>query len=134
VKLFILLLSLLSIINADIKLIKSESCTFNKIDTKIIDKLFMLKKTYYQNKKIIVIDSENKSVYEDFVREYLGKTPIKMKIYWTRMLFTGRKIPPKKLSIKYLENFKDNGVCHITYIDENKNPKNWKKLMGYKSD
>ncbi len=94
----------------------------------------MLKKTYYQDKKIVVIDSDNRSVYNDFVRKYLDKTPIKMKVYWTRLLFTGRKIPPKKLFIKDLENFIDRGVCHITYIDANNNIKNWKKFTGYSSD
>jgi len=134
VKSFILLLLLLSITNADVTLIKSKSCNFNKIDLNIISKLFMLKKTYFQDEKVIIIDSDNREVYTNFVKKYLGKTPRKMKVYWTIMLFTGRKIPPKKLSKESLIDFNDKGICHISYINIDDKIKNWDKLIGYKID
>ncbi len=128
-KIIILLLILFYFVNADIKLIKSKSCELHYLNISMVSKLFMLKKTFYENEKIIVIDNKNKFIYNTFVKKYLSKTPRKIKIYWTRMLFTGRKIPPKKLSNSELKNIKNKNICYLSYIDSKQNIQGWEELL-----
>jgi len=51
-----------------------------------------------------------------------------MKVYWTRMLFTGKKIPPKKLSIEELYQLDVNGSCYLSYVEEETQLKRWNSI------
>ena len=125
-KYFFSILLLTVMINAkdDIHIIASKSCNFNTIDYKSIKDLFMKKTKYYNNTQIKVFD--NKEYYNNFILQYLKKSPSKMRIYWTRMIFTGSKKPPKKISAYKLTNLQES-CCTISYTTQN-DIRGWKVL------
>jgi len=90
-----------------------------------IKNIFMIKKRSIEDEPVIVLDSYDKEIYTIFINKYLNKSSRKMKVYWTRMLFTGKKIPPKKLSIDELKLIDTNSSCYLTYVEENSIPESW---------
>jgi hypothetical protein len=124
--LIILSILILNFLNADIEIIASPSCNIEVINKQDIKKLFMLKKRTLSKEAIKVLNRSEKTIYKKFIKKYMNKSPRRMKTYWTRMLFTGRKIPPKKLPIKKLLALETNHSCYLSYIiDENSKPKDW---------
>lgn len=115
-----------SSLHATIQIISSPSCKISILSEKEVKQLFLLKVRKVKDESITVVDSRNKILYAEFVKKHLRKSPKKMKAYWTRMLFTGRKIPPKKLSLKNLKNLEATSTCHIAYANINTKPKYWK--------
>jgi len=109
----------------DLSIIASNSCKFKTIDSSIISKLFMKKTKRYLDTEVIVLD--NKKYYEKFIKSYLHKSPTKLKIYWTRMIFTGTQKPPKQIEDEQLKDISDNNTCYITYTDST-NINGWKVL------
>jgi len=126
--LFILILLLISSINADSIIIKTQHCSFESLDTKQIKYIFLGKLTNVNNQNITPINSDNTTVYSNFTKQYLHKSPAKIRTYWTRMLFTGKAKPPISIDITMdkkellLEN-----KCFITYT-ENYPIEGWDKV------
>jgi len=120
----------LTFIKAEIQLIVSSSCNIEQLTKQEIKNLFMLKKTNIRNQYMVVINSKNKELYTKFSKKYIGKTILNMKVYWTRMLFTGRKIAPKKCFKYELDELKGNETCYLSYIKEIEDkPDKWRKLL-----
>ena len=124
-KFIILNLFLVSFIYADIKVIASPICKVETLLKSDVKNLFMVKKRYIDDESIIILDTLNKETYNFFIKKYLKKSSRKMKVYWTRMLFTGKKIPPKKFSIKELTLLDTSSSCYLSYVKEENKPKNW---------
>ena len=126
--LIILLLMVFNFAYADIKIIASSACRIEVVAKSDIKNLFMLKKSLISGESITIIDSSEKTTYKDFLKKYMNKTPRRMKTYWIRMLFTGKKIPPQKLSLDELNSLDDTEFgCYLSYtIDEVSKPKDWK--------
>jgi len=102
-----------TIVNAqDINIIASQGCDFDTIHYRSIKDLFMKKTKYYKDTHIEVFD--NNECYKKFISQYLSKSPSRMRIYWTRMIFTGSKKPPKKISEDSLIQT-DTNSCKISY-------------------
>jgi hypothetical protein len=120
--------SLVSLLSADIKFVVSPACNIKSISSREVKQLFLLKKTFIGSQNIKVIDNVNEKIYTDFTRIYIGKSTQKMKIYWARMLFTGRKVPPKKLSFNELKKIKNNTQCYVSYIEQKEKIKLWQVL------
>jgi hypothetical protein len=97
----------------DINIIASKECGFNTINHKSIKDLFMKKTKYYKNTHIEVLD--NKECYNSFIQNFLKKTPTRMRVYWTRMIFTGSKKPPKKISNDRLKKERVSNMCRVSY-------------------
>jgi len=93
-----------------------------------IRQLFMLKKRHINDESFVVVDSSDTSTYSVFIEKFISKSSYNMKAYWTRMLFTGRKIPPKKFSIDELDELKKENNCYITYVDLQNKPEFWKTI------
>jgi len=124
-KFIILIITLITFLDADIKIIASPICKVESLSQNEIKNIFMLKKRSIEEEPVNVLDSLDKETYAVFIKEYLNKSSRKMKVYWTRMLFTGKKIPPKKLSIDELNSLDTNNSCYLSYVEEDKKPKNW---------
>ena len=126
--LFILILLLISSINADSIIIKTQHCSFESLEEKQIKYIFLGKLTNINNQTITPINSNNEKTYSDFTEKYLRKSPSKVRTYWTRMLFTGKAKPPMSIDIKMdtkqllLEN-----KCFVTYT-ENHPIEGWDKV------
>jgi len=86
----------------------------------------MKKSTVYKEIPLEVFDNQN--YYNDFVVKYMKKSPTKMNIYWTRMIFTGTRKPPKKISEQTLLKLvppKDTCLLSYTATDT---IKGWKTI------
>jgi len=114
---------------ADIALVATPSCRFNSIDEQSIKKLFMKKTTQYKGEPIKVYD--NRELYNDFLQSFIHKSPTKMNIYWTRMIFTGTKKPPKKVTGNQLRSLlKEQNTCRLSYTAQ---PiEGWKEVHVYR--
>ncbi len=124
-----IIIFLASFLNADIKFIASPVCKFKSIKKNEIKQLFMLKKSSINEENIKVIDNTDRKIYANFTKTYIGKSARKMKIYWTRMLFTGRKLPPKKFSTNRLKNLKDSSTCCVSYVDKKDIIEFWQTIL-----
>jgi myosin-crossreactive antigen len=120
-----------SILNADLKsgiqIIASTSCQLNQLSQSEIKEIFLKKKEYIQKKFIIPLDNPDKTIYTQFIHQYLHKSPRAMKAYWMRMLFTGKKIPLDKLKLTNLNQYKDT-ICYMSYIGKTGTLKEWKTI------
>jgi len=120
------LLILTGIIHAEINLIATPACTFDTIDKQSIKTLFMKKSTRFKQNTVKVYD--NRDLYTDFVTQFIQKSPTKMNIYWTRMIFTGTKKPPKKIpESDLIRQLSTQSECRLSY--SSKVPqKGWKTI------
>ena len=116
--LFILILLLISSINADSIIIKTQHCSFESLEEKQIKYIFLGKLTNLNNQTVTPINSNNEKTDSDFTEKYLRKSPSKVRTYWTRMLFTGKAKPPISIDIqKDTNQLLLQNKCFITYTD-----------------
>ena len=127
--LLILILFMISFLYADIQIISSPECRVETLSRHDVKNIFMLKEKSIEDEPVTVLESSDHETYRFFVKKYLKKSIRKMKVYWTRMLFTGKKIPPKKFSSEELTLLDTNGSCYISYLPVEKKPKDWKILI-----
>jgi hypothetical protein len=128
---FLILLALitLKILSANLNIIGSPTCKMDTINAKDVKYLFTLKEDTFNTQKIIVLDNADKAVYKKFVNDFLDKSLKKMKVYWVRMIFTGTKQPPRKVSFRNFKDLQnDTNTCHLSYTKHNKKPKSWKVI------
>ena len=57
-------------------------------------------------------------MYREFLDKFLGKSPVQMRVYWARLLFTGMKKPPKFIRTDQLKDFINMSECYLSYIDK----------------
>ena len=114
-------------LNANVTMIGSPTCKVDTISSQEIQHLFTLKVDRLNTQKVIVMDNADKTVYKDFVKEYLKKSLKKMKVYWVRMIFTGIKQPPRKIDFEDIGNYtRDIDACYLSYTELGKKPELWK--------
>jgi ABC-type phosphate transport system substrate-binding protein len=69
------------------------------LDRRTLAYIFLKKKTTWSNKEAIeVVALTGGPVHEQFLREYLGKTPEQYSSHWSRLVFTGTGSPPRLLN------------------------------------
>lgn len=62
---------------------------------------------------------ESSSPYAVFYRDYLGQTPTQIKMYWSRLIFTGRGQPPRNLNDDTaISDFVAEHADAIGYLDD----------------
>lgn len=125
--LFITILSL-QLLNADIRLIVSQSCQVEQLSFYEIKSLFMLKKRSVNNQSVTILNRSDKYVYDRFLEKYMKKSPRMMKAYWVRMLFTGKKTEPRKISLETLNGLDVNKQCYMSYTKVDNIPKDWHEV------
>lgn len=126
-KIILSTLLLLTLSHGNIHIIASQNCQLESLSKPEIKKLFLVKKKSVSGEKVSVLDSTESDLYHQFVEEYLNKSVRKIKTYWVRMLFTGKRMPPQKVSVDELEALHDDSTCHLSYVKEEETvSKNWK--------
>lgn len=128
-KIIISTIILLTLSHGNVQIIASKNCELGLLSNKEVKKLFLLKKTLIEDQKVVVLDSMEATVYAQFIEQYLKKSSRKMRAYWVRMLFTGKLMPPPKVSLEELQSLGSDEQCHLSYIRLSvETPKNWKML------
>lgn len=95
----LLLLVLSYSVNAEVAVIVHSSNS-NALSVSDISKIYLgKKKSYPSGDQVVAINlSEGTSVREQFNRDILGKSDQQLKAYWSKLVFTGKGVPPKEVS------------------------------------
>lgn len=98
--------------------IVSKDSNIQDITKKELSKIFLAKtKRLPSGGKSLVVESTNKELQAKFYKTICNKNEKQLRKYWTKMIFTGRGQPPKKIkSIPELISFVKNNKNAISYI------------------
>lgn len=114
--------------NADIKVLKSNKCLFTKISKDDLRHLFLGIKTNYGNQFIKIVYNTNEKDQEIFSKEYLDKTTTQMNMYWTKMIYTGKRRPPEQSDFTKINKYSENKDCILFFDSNEKIQKGWTEL------
>lgn len=97
-----MLVSLLVLMSGDVLagelvVISHPSVGIEALSDDDVRRIFLIKVRNYPNEKdvIPIIPLESSPLRKQFEKKLFDKTPIEIKAYWTRLLFTGRAQPPQ---------------------------------------
>lgn len=126
-KLIILLFLLIitPIIQAKIVIVTNKKSEINSLSKQSIKYLYLAKVNKINNIKIKPLLSKNKDLHERFINNILDKDILQYSSYWARLVFTGRKSIPRRLSEKEIKE-KLEEINTIIYIEKEKISKDWK--------
>lgn len=84
---------------AEVKVIGHSSMKDQTLSQEIVTKLFLGKQDKFPSgKKAVVIDQEpGEDIREEFYTKVIKKNPAQLKSYWSRLIFTGQGLPPKRV-------------------------------------
>lgn len=99
--LFIFLLS--SLLFAEILIVTNKNTKIDTLSKNVIRYLYLKKINSINDISLIPLTNKDKSRHEEFVNKILDKSISQYNSYWARLVFTGKKSIPKKLT--------DNEIC-----------------------
>lgn len=68
------------------------------LDIESLKRIYLGKQKSFDNGEIAIpIDLQSETVREDFNKLVLNKSSSQIKAYWSKLMFTGKGIPPKEL-------------------------------------
>ncbi len=80
----------------DVALVANDAVAEASLNQKDVKKIFLGKKTRWENgDKIIIVTLDDGVSHEQFVKDFVGKTPSQYKKYWKKLTFTGKGKAPK---------------------------------------
>jgi ABC-type phosphate transport system substrate-binding protein len=83
----------------DIIIIANKDVPDSTLTQDEIKKIFLGRMVHWSdNSRIHAATVRDEGIHEKFLKQYLEKTEAKWKIYWKRMVFTGRGVPPKSIN------------------------------------
>jgi ABC-type phosphate transport system substrate-binding protein len=115
----VLSLLLCGAVMADQLVIVNKGVSVDSMDAKTLQKIYMGKKTKWDNgDKIVPITLNEGSVHDDFLKNIVKKSSTQFLTYWKQMIFTGKGIPPKSVpSDADVVSFVSGTAGAIGYID-----------------
>ena len=112
-KFLIFLLITINLYADNLVVIVSKNSNLNSISKKELSKIFLSKTKKLPNgNKSFLIEIDDIQIRTKFYQEICNKNTNQLRKYWTKMIFTGRGQPPKK--IKSINKI-------IEYVNKNKN-------------
>lgn len=94
-----LYLTLASAVSADLAVVVNKDVELSEISIKEVAAIFMGRTTRLQGVALKPVDiASDKKIKKRFYWQITKKTPIQMKAYWSRLLFSGRGSPPIALT------------------------------------
>ncbi len=117
-KFFVFLILSINLSANNLAVIVSKDSDINSITKKELSKLFLSKTRKLPNgKKSYLIEMQDKEIRSKFYEEICNKNYKQLRKYWTKMIFTGRGQPPKKIkSIDEIIEYVENNQNAISYI------------------
>lgn len=117
-KFFVFLILSINLSANNLAVIVSKHSNINSITKKELSKLFLSKTRKLPNgKKSYLIEMQDKEIRSKFYEEICNKNDKQLRKYWTKMIFTGRGQPPKKIkSIDEIIEYVENNQNAISYI------------------
>ncbi len=85
---------------ADVVVVVSATSSVDSLSKDQVSDIFLGKTSYFPNgTKAIAIDQKDDSrEWIDFYKKVCGKSSSQLKSYWAKLIFSGRKQPPKQLA------------------------------------
>lgn len=104
---------------AEVKIIVHPNLAVSSVSQREIREIFMGKRVKWgDNTTIKAVTLEEPSVHDQFLEQYVKRTPSQWKQYWKKMIFTGRALPPKAVeSATEVIRFVSDTPGAIGYID-----------------
>ncbi|NTS77142.1 phosphate ABC transporter substrate-binding protein [Catenovulum sp. SM1970] len=88
---------------------------FNKIE---VSRIFIGKAKFFSNgQKAVPLYLTDKPVKDKFNGQFLGRSTIQIKTYWSKLLFTGRGVPPNEVTNEEMLEKVASSEEFIGYID-----------------
>lgn len=133
-KLFIPLLFSINLYGDNLVVIVSKDSSIDSISKKELSKIFLSKTKKLPNgQKALRVEINDEKIISKFYKSVSNKNQKRLKKYWTKMIFTGRGLPPKKLSsIDEIKQFIQNNPNAISYIPIKNLTNNLKVIMKVK--
>ena len=125
VTLLFLLFVLTPLVQAEIIIVTNKDSDINRLSKESIKYLYLAKVNKINNIKIKPLISKNKKLHERFINTIIDKDILQYSSYWARLVFTGRKPIPRRLSDEQIKE-KLNEKNTIIYIEKKNINKNWK--------
>ncbi len=84
---------------AEVKVIGHNSIKEKNLNQETVTKLYLGKQDKFPSgKKAIVIDQEpGEDIRDEFYTKVVNKNSAQLKSYWSRLIFTGQGLPPKRV-------------------------------------
>jgi len=83
-------------LSSEILIITNPNIQISALKKKDIQEIFTGKKTRWNNdKKIIIATLENSKTHQEFMRDFVKKTPFQFKNYWRQKVYSGEGMLPK---------------------------------------
>lgn len=117
-------------IAGDIIIIGNKSITESAINKQDLKNIYLGKKTTWgNNSKIVFVTQDNAGVSDQFLTEYISKSPSQFSSYWKEKVFTGQGTPPRSFaSEKELVQFVTQTDGAIGYVSSGEGLDAVKKL------
>ncbi|MCG9760671.1 MULTISPECIES: phosphate ABC transporter substrate-binding protein [Pseudoalteromonas] len=106
---------------ADIAVIVN-SANASAVDDGTIKKLFLGKsKSFADGNSATPVNQDGNAVFDEFNDKVIGKSSSQLNAHWSKLVFTGKGTPPKKLdSDQAVIDFVSSNADAIGYIDASK--------------
>ncbi|TMN45661.1 phosphate ABC transporter substrate-binding protein [Pseudoalteromonas sp. S2755] len=106
---------------ADIAVIVN-SANASAVDDGTIKKLFLGKsKSFADGRSATPVNQDGNAVFDEFNDKVIGKSSSQLNAHWSKLVFTGKGTPPKKLdSDQAVIDFVSSNAGAIGYIDASK--------------
>jgi ABC-type phosphate transport system substrate-binding protein len=99
ISLFVFTLASSAAFAGDTVLVAGSNSAIGKLDKSKAAEYFLGKTTTLASgDKAIIVDQPSNAVSTSFLGAVIDKTPDQYKAYWSKMIFTGKGVPPKNLS------------------------------------
>ncbi|ATD07721.1 MULTISPECIES: phosphate ABC transporter substrate-binding protein [Pseudoalteromonas] len=106
---------------ADVAVIVN-SANASTVDDGTIKKLFLGKsKSFADGSSATPVNQDGNAVFDEFNDKVIGKSSSQLNAHWSKLVFTGKGTPPKKLdSDQAVIDFVSSNADAIGYIDASK--------------
>ncbi|KAB7885440.1 hypothetical protein [Poseidonibacter ostreae] len=121
----ILLFIITTFLQAEIVIVTNKNSDINSLSKESIKYLYLAKVNTINDIRIKALLSRNKTLHERFINNIINKDIQQYSSYWARLVFTGRKPIPRRLSREQIkEKLAEKNT--IIYIDKKDINKDWK--------
>lgn len=80
----------------DLLVIVNPDNTISSIQTKDLQRIYLGKKTMWEDgSSIVTVMPKEGAVHDTFIEDYLDRSVQRFATYWRQMVFTGKGLPPK---------------------------------------
>lgn len=114
-----------SLLQAQIVIVTNKESSINQLSKESIKYLYLAKVNNIAGVKIKPLLSNNQILHKRFINNIIDKDINQYRSYWARLIFTGRKALPQRLSKEEIREAL-NRINTIMYIDKKNMDSNWK--------